>query len=298
MSTFRNRPTSTENYRNPDHQKYVTGDGWKSGESDTDAPGAKSAKGAGKEGVAGLKAETARPPSHGNTGTQSAPEQKTKLGISVVTCKPNAGSMGQIKGGDPHGYLGHFRSPKVLKEGHNQGPPMAGGGAGDMPPPTGGAMGGGPMNVSQGPKAPGTAPVARPQYNAALNPVLGTRQAEKAAGTFGTPAGRAGMAAARQASFAIPAGQRRATAEAAQSAARQQNVAARQSAGAARRTAVSEAKSGLQSAIGGVKSARQGLREAIKGGNVSGAESAFGALKAARGERREARQGLRKARRG
>ena len=171
MSTFRNRPSSTENYRNPDHQKYVTGDGWKSGESDTDAPGAKSAKGAGKEGVAGLKAETARPPSHGNTGTQSAPEQKTKLGVSVVCCKGNGGQMGQIKGGDPHGYLGHFRSPKVLKEGHNQGAPIPGAvmpatsGAGDMPLPT---MGSGitarpvnppPPGINTGGATGGAAPV-------------------------------------------------------------------------------------------------------------------------------------------
>src|ERR1043166_7341802 len=135
MATFRNRPTSTENYRNPTHQEYVTGDGWKSGESDTDAPGAKKAKAAGEEGKAGLKAETARPQASADmTGNQSMPEQKTKLGVTCVTIKPNGGQMDQIKGGDPLSYLGHFRSPKVLKEGHNQGPPFPTSGAGQLQP--------------------------------------------------------------------------------------------------------------------------------------------------------------------
>lgn len=281
MATFRNRPTSTENYRNPTHQEYVTGDGWKSGESDTDAPGAKKAKAAGEEGKAGLKAETARPQASADmTGNQSMPEQKTKLGVTCVTIKPNGGQMGQIKGGDPLGYLGHFRSPKVLKEGHNQGPPFPTSGAGDMPPPN-----------TAAPSATSTAPVAskpaRPVYDPKLNPVGAARQAG---------ANPAEMRAAKVAARAIPAGQRRATASAARQAAKTENIAGRQSAGAARSEAVGGAKAGLKSAIGDVKAARMGLRSAIKGGDVTGAGTAFGKLKAARGEKREARMGVRKAR--
>lgn len=46
--------------------------------------------------------------------------------MAKATAKGRSGD-GVIRGGDPLGYLGHFRSPKVLAAGHNQGAPPAAG---------------------------------------------------------------------------------------------------------------------------------------------------------------------------
>lgn len=84
------------------------------------------------------KNETARCDVPGMTGSMSTPKPTQAKGrTSVVSVKHGSSAAGVIKSGsDKHSYLGHFRSPKNLKAGHNVGAP------GFKTTPVGGAPGG------------------------------------------------------------------------------------------------------------------------------------------------------------
>lgn len=67
----------------------------------------------------------ARPDTPGMTGKMSMPmPEKHTVATKVVTVKGGATCDGEVKSGDPHKYLGHFRSAAVVKKGHNVGAPV------------------------------------------------------------------------------------------------------------------------------------------------------------------------------
>jgi len=127
-------------YHNAGREKYLGKD--ENAFGIADSPGDKKAKAASPEAKSGRAAETARPQASADmTGKQSMPEMKTNLKVHTVAVKGGGSQEGCIKNtsGDAHAYLGHFRSPEVLKRGHNQGAPGLPMGDKTMaPPPIGG----------------------------------------------------------------------------------------------------------------------------------------------------------------
>jgi hypothetical protein len=192
---------------------------------------------------AGLKAETARPQASPDmTGKQSMPEQKTKLGVSTVCIKPNGGQMGAIKGGDAHAYLGHFRSPEVLKRGHNQGAP-------------GGSLSDYAAGLAKQPSTSGATdmppPMAQPPVTARPSnppPAMGVGNRRSGAGGAAVPTRGAGSTRGSVASGRAPGAPLTA-----------QSKPSMPGAGAM------NPKAKLRSAVGNVKMARSKLAGAIKG---------------------------------
>jgi hypothetical protein len=89
-------------------------------------------------------------------------------------------------GGDKHGYLGHYRSPEVLKRGHNVGAPSGipsslGGGVGPtINTPNRGGSGMGPKRFQEPSNVMGQGAAVAPQFDATVNPIAATKQQNRA----------------------------------------------------------------------------------------------------------------------
>ena len=173
-------------------------------------------------------------------------------------------------GGDKFAHLGHFRSPDVLKKGHNQGvPPLSG----VMP-----------------------APYEQPRRQV----VLGGQAIERAGAGKARRAIRTGGQGALNVAAERPVLAAKMAAKQANLGApqRREMVAAARLDPNARGMERQATRQNLATAVGDVRSSRQALRGAIRGGDALGAAAGRANLTAAKSARRESKREVRNVRKG